>query len=63
MKQLILLAVISIGLFSCAESSDKTEKENLELVKKYMNAVETNDVETMSVLLADNYKRIWSLCK
>jgi limonene-1,2-epoxide hydrolase len=56
MKQLIILLVISIGLFSCTAPSDNLEKENLEIVKKYMNAVETNDVEAMSALLADDYK-------
>lgn len=56
MKKLIILVVISIGLFSCTDPSDKLEKENLEIVKKYMNAVETNDVEAMSALLADDYK-------
>ena len=56
MKQLIILLVISIGLFSCATSSDSSDKENLELVEKFMHAVEANDIETMSSLLADDYK-------
>lgn len=56
MKHLIILAVISLSLFSCGAPSDSKEKESLEIVKKYMNAVETNDVEAMSTLLADNYK-------
>ncbi len=56
MKQLLIIVVITMGLFACTASSDKTEKENLEVVKKYMNAVETNNVEEMSALLADNYK-------
>jgi limonene-1,2-epoxide hydrolase len=55
MKQLIIV-VITMGLFACTAPSDKIEKENLEVVKKYMNAVETNNVEEMSALLADNYK-------
>jgi limonene-1,2-epoxide hydrolase len=45
-----------MGLFACSSPSDKIEKENLEVVKKYMNAVETNNIEEMSALLADNYK-------
>lgn len=56
MKQLIILIVISVAFFACTDTSDKTEKANLDIVKKYMNAVETNNVEDMSALLADNYK-------
>jgi hypothetical protein len=55
MKQLILLALISLGLFACTSSADKKEKANLAIAKKYVNAVETMNVETMDSLLADNY--------
>ena len=41
MKQLIVLALISISLFACTSSADKKEKENLAIAKKYMKAVET----------------------
>jgi limonene-1,2-epoxide hydrolase len=56
MKQLILLALVSMGIFACTAPTDNKEKESLEVVKKYMNAVETNDVEAMTGLLADHYK-------
>ncbi len=55
MRQLILLAIISISLFACTSSADKKEKENLAIAKKYMLAVETKNVELMDSLLADNY--------
>ena len=55
MKQLILLTVISIGLFSCNSSADKNKSENLAIIKKYMEAVETDNAATMDSLLADNY--------
>jgi hypothetical protein len=55
MKQLIVLALISISLFSCTSSADKKEKEHLAIAKKYMEAVETNNVALMDSLLADNY--------
>ena len=55
MKQLILLATISISLFACTSSAEKKEKENLAIAKKYMMAVETKNVEVMDSLLADNY--------
>lgn len=56
MKQLIIAVSISICIFSCGTDSADQDKANLEIVKKYLNAVETNNVEAMSALLADNYK-------
>jgi limonene-1,2-epoxide hydrolase len=56
MKQLIVLAFISMSLFACTSSADKKEKANLAIAKKYVNAVETMNYETMDSLLADNYK-------
>jgi hypothetical protein len=55
MKQLIVLALISLALFACTSSADKKEKANLAIAKKYMQAVETKNVEMMDSLLADNY--------
>jgi limonene-1,2-epoxide hydrolase len=55
MKKLLVLAIISIGLFSCTSSADKKEKENLAIANKYMEAVETKNVELMDSLLAENY--------
>ena len=55
MKPLILLAIISIGLFACTSSADKKAKANLAIAQKYMKAVETKNVATMDSLLADNY--------
>lgn len=55
MKQLILLAAIIVSLFSCTSSADKKESESLAIAKRYMEAVETNNVAIMDSLLADNY--------
>jgi len=55
MKQLILIAVISIGLWSCNASSNNTEKANLAIAEKYREAVETNNTAIMDSLLAENY--------
>jgi ketosteroid isomerase-like protein len=55
MKQLIVLAIISITLFSCTSSADKKEKANLAIAEKYMQAVETKNASLMDSLLADNY--------
>jgi limonene-1,2-epoxide hydrolase len=56
MKQVILFAIISASLFSCAPPAEKTQSENLALVKKFMEAVENKDTTTMASLLADNYE-------
>jgi len=55
MKQLIVLALISLSLFACTSSADKKEKANLAIARKYMQAVETKNVALMDSLLADNY--------
>jgi thioredoxin-related protein len=55
MKQLIVLAIISISLFACTSTVDKKEKANLAIAQKYMLAVETRNVAIMDSLLADNY--------
>ena len=55
MKQILILAIISMGLFSCTSSAIKKENENLAIAQKYMKAVETKNATTMDSLLADNY--------
>lgn len=55
MKKLLALATISLCLIACTSSADKKEKANLAIAQKYMNAVETRNVETMASLLSDNY--------
>jgi len=55
MKQLIVLSLISLSLFACTSSADKKEEANLAIAQKYMEAVETKNVELMDSLLADNY--------
>ena len=55
MKQLIVLAIISISLLPALHRADKKEKANLAIAQKYMEAVETMNVAIMDSLLADNY--------
>ena len=55
MKQFILLLAVCGCLFSCTSSSDKRKSDNLAIAKRYMEAVETNNVAAMDSLLADNY--------
>ena len=55
MKKLLLILTVIISLFSCTSSSDKNKKANLAIAKRYMEAVENNNVAAMDSLLADNY--------
>ena len=47
MKYLFLLAGIALFLGGCASGSDKVNAENIELVNKYIKAVEEMDFEAM----------------
>src|SRR4051794_40466263 len=55
MKQIILLASISIIMFSCTSSNTNKENESLAIAKRYMEAVEKKNAPIMDSLLADNY--------
>jgi hypothetical protein len=55
MKNLILLAVLSISLVACTSTNGTKQSENIDLVKSYVNAVENLDFESMSIFLDDNY--------
>ena len=55
MRQLLLLIVITISLFSCTPADRSNENESLAIAKKYMEAVESNNPSVMDSLLADNY--------
>ena len=55
MKQLLLLIVISISLYSCKEDTGNKKKENLAIAKKFMEAVETKNSSVMDSLLSENY--------
>src|SRR6187431_3285048 len=55
MKQILLLIIISVSLYSCKEDTDKKVTEHIAIAKKFMKAVESKDVATMDFLLAENY--------
>lgn len=55
MKYLIILVLAGSTLFSCTSSNEGKKKENLALVKKYLEAVETNNPAVMDSVLADDY--------
>lgn len=59
MRTLPLLLFISIFLTSCSSNNEeqqkRIEKENIAVIEKYIRAVESNDLKTMTELLADNY--------
>lgn len=55
MKNLIILTALAIGLVGCSASHEKKQSENIELVKKYVHAVENLDYDAMSDMLDVNY--------
>jgi len=55
MKNYIILTAMVVGLFACKPNNEKTQAENVELVKNYVAAVESMDFEAMNNYLADNY--------
>jgi hypothetical protein len=55
MKQLVLFLIAGAALSACTSATDKKEKESLAVARKYMEAVETNNLASMDSLLADNY--------
>ena len=55
MKQLILFAVVSIGLWGCTSSTDKLNQEHIDLVNKYIKSVEDMDFDAMGNYLDEKY--------
>ena len=55
MKNLILLAGMSICLIACISTTEKRQGENIELVKSYIKSVEDMDFEGMGKFLDENY--------
>lgn len=55
MKNLIILAVLAIGLAACTSNNAKQQAANVELVKNYVKAVENLDFDAMGNYLDVNY--------
>ncbi len=53
MKKLLLIGLLFVAV-SCDSGPDEGDA-NIEIVKKYISAVESKDYATMESLLADNY--------
>ena len=55
MKLVLILALGVIG-FACSDTGQTAlEKENIAVIEKYIQAVQSKDTKTMADLLADNY--------
>lgn len=54
MKKLCIVLFISIFFIGC-DNYQKNTEQNVLLIEKYVNAVETDDYDVMSSLLDDNY--------
>ena len=55
MKKLIMLATLPVWLMACTPATEKVDQENVELITKYVKAVENRDFEAMNEFLADDY--------
>lgn len=55
MKNLIIIAALGFGLLSCTSTNEKTNSDNIDLVKSYIKAVEDLDFEAMNIYLDENY--------
>jgi len=55
MKYLFLLAVTALFLGGCSSAADNANAEHIELVNKYIKAVEEMDFEGMGQFLDENY--------
>lgn len=55
MNKLILLVLTAVLLTACTNSTEMQDKENMELVARYVKAVESLDYEAMDALLDDAY--------
>ena len=53
MKKFILTALIVILFFSC--TAPNNDKANVELIERYVQAVQDVDIETMKGILDDDY--------
>jgi hypothetical protein len=56
MRTFLSLTIMSIIMAACSTNEQqKIDQENIAVIEKYIHAVETQDIETMTSLLADNY--------
>jgi hypothetical protein len=55
MKNLIIIALVSVSLVACTSSTEKKQNENIDLVKNYIKSVENLDYDSMAKFLDDNY--------
>lgn len=55
MKNIILATCVAFAAMACTSAADKRQTENIELVKKYVHAVENLDFEGMGNMLDADY--------
>ncbi len=51
-----ILALVLVALFMSCSGRHANSKKSLEIVEKYITAIQTDDLATMEALLADDYK-------
>jgi ketosteroid isomerase-like protein len=55
MKNVLVFSVLIIGLYACTSNHEKMHRDNIDVVKRYVTAVENLDYEAMGALLDDDY--------
>ena len=56
MRTLTVLLILPIFIAACSDNEqEKIDKENIAVIEKYIQAVQSKDTQTMTDLLADNY--------
>ncbi|SMD44770.1 hypothetical protein SAMN00777080_3403 [Aquiflexum balticum DSM 16537] len=55
MKNLIIIVAVTFALMSCKSSTESDHSQNIEVVKKYVHAVENLDFEGMGNMLDADY--------
>ncbi len=55
MKNLIIIVALGVGLLACTSRTEKMNRDNIDLVKSYIKAVEDLDFEAMNMYLDETY--------
>jgi ketosteroid isomerase-like protein len=55
MRRFLVFSFLCISAIACSSKQEEIERENIAIIERYIQAVQSKDTETMSELLADDY--------
>ncbi len=55
MRRFLAFSFLCMSTIACSSKQEEIERENIAIIEKYIQAVQSKDTETMSELLADDY--------